>query len=151
MCDKKQRAKPGRWGRRRWLFVLGLLVLLVSVYPAFVLGYTWQCVWRADLEGGRNGPLDAYRHALASSVVAYTLGEMPVELVTDLFEGRGHDSNQMDSHNNRIGAQIGSKARSFAELEPAVRVAVMKGAVESCDSNQITWLPRKKWRDGRMW
>jgi len=130
------------------LFALGLLL---SAYPVFVLVYTWSCVFKSDLQGGRNGPLDAYRHALASSVVSYTLGESAVNLVTNLFESKGKDSNTMDSHNNRIGASIGTSAKSFRELEPSVRQAVLNGAVDASVSNQITWLPEKKWRDGRVW
>jgi len=132
-----------------WLMTLGLLF---SVYPAFVLLYTWSCVFRSDLQGGRNGPLDAYRHTLASSVVSYTLGKpTAVNLVTRIFESKGKDSNAMDSHNNRIGAGIGSNALAFRELEPRVHRAVMNGTVNAADPNQITWLPESKWRNAQMW
>jgi hypothetical protein len=116
-----------------------------------VLFYTWSCVFRSDFEGGRHGQLDAYRHALASAVVAYTLDERAVNLTTKLMEFKGKDSSRMDRHNNLIGAQIGAQTKSFQELEPSVRKAVLDGAVNSTNANQITWLPKAKWRDGRIW
>ena len=137
--------------KRKILRRLGALALLLSIYPLFVLIYTWSCVFRSNLEGGRHGPLDAYRHALASAVVSYTLDEWAVDLMTGLLESKGKNSNKMDSHNNRIGAQIGAQSKSFGELEPAVRRYVLDGAVNSTDTNQITWLPKEKWRDGRLW
>lgn len=130
---------------------MGVLALFLSLYPAFVLCYTWIHVFKSDLRGGRHGPLDAYRHALASSVVAYTLGEPTVNVITRLFESSGRDSNQMDGHNNRIGARIGVQSQSFFDLEPSVRQCVLSGAVDSADMDQITWLPEKQWRDGRIW
>ena len=106
---------------------------------------------RSDLPGGRHGHLDAYRHSLASATVSYTLGEWAVNLVTSVFEWDDKDSNGMDRHNNRIGAGIGSRVESFHEIEPAVLQSVRKGAVNAANSNQITWLPANKWRDGRFW
>jgi preprotein translocase subunit SecF len=136
--------------RRLWLRLLVSGVLL-GAYPAFVLIYTWSFVFASDFQGGRHGPLDAYRHALASSVVAHTLGKPAVELVTALFESKGKDSNVMDSHNNRVGAGIGAGSRSFQELEPAVRQAVLEGGEGVSDPTRITWLPEEKWRSGRLW
>ncbi|MGV3755093.1 MAG: hypothetical protein ACO1QS_06900 [Verrucomicrobiota bacterium] len=83
--------------------------------------------------------------------MSYTLDERAVYLMTGLMESSGKDSNKMDSHNNRIGAQIGSNSKSFRELEPSVRQIVLGGAVNSADTNQITWLPKEMWRDGRIW
>ncbi len=137
--------------KRKIVRRLGVLALLLSVYPLFVLIYTWTFVYRSNLEGGRQGPLDAYRHALASAVVSYTLDERAVHLVTSVMESNGKDSNKMDRHNNWIGAQIGNHSKSFRELEPSVRQHVLEGAVNSTDTNQITWLPQENWRDGRIW
>jgi hypothetical protein len=67
------------------------------------------------------------------------------------MESRGKISNKMDIHNNRIGSRIGASSNSFGELEPAVRKSVLNGAADSRDTNQITWLPKEKWRDGRIW
>jgi hypothetical protein len=137
--------------KRKILRRVAILVLLLSIYPLCVLCYTWTCVFRSDLEGGRHGPLDAYRHALASAVVSYTLDEQAVYLMTGLMESGGKDSNQMDRHNNRLGAQIGASAKSFRELEPSVRQSVLAGSINTTDTNQITWLPKEMWRDGRIW
>lgn len=125
--------------------------IILLLYPAFVIGYTWAHVLRSDLEGGRHGPLDAYRHTLASAVVSHTLGEWAVELVTTVFESSGKDSNKMDRTNNSIGAAIGSRAGSLGEIEPMVREQVSQGAELSDVAGQITWLPGDRWRDSRLW
>jgi hypothetical protein len=137
--------------KRKMLIWFCALALVLCAYPAFVLGYTWSCVFKSDFQGGRHGPLDAYRHALASSVVSYTLGRSAVDLVTTLCESGGRRSNRMDSHNNRIGATIGLRSRSFFDLEPSVRRFVLKGTVNSTNTDQITWLPEKEWRNARIW
>ena len=56
--------------------------LLAMSYPAVVLGYTWTYVLMSDFEGGRHGPLDAYRHTLASAFVSYTSTPSVVALVS---------------------------------------------------------------------
>lgn len=137
--------------KRKLLWKGGALALVLSIYPLFVLVYTWSCVLGSHLEGGRHGPCDAYRHALASAVVSYTLGERAVAITTTVMESRGRDSNKMDEHNNRIGARIGANSKSFHELEPSVRQAVLNGTVNSTDPHQVTWLPSAKWRKGRLW
>lgn len=137
--------------KRKTLLKLAALAASIFACPLFILLYTWSCVFRSDLEGGRHGPLDAYRHALASSLVAYTLGERPVHLTTRLMETRGKDSNKMDTHNNRIGARIGLASKSFKDLEPSVRQFVSNGAINSTNTNQITWLQKERWASGRLW
>jgi len=126
-------------------------VLLVSAYPAFVLGYTWSHVAHSNLQGGRHGPLDAYRHTLASAVVAFTLSPRAVEWVTSAMERDRNDANLMDQHNNGIGAAIGLRVRSFSEIEPAVQAQVQRGAVNARDAVQVTWLPPERWRRSRLW
>jgi hypothetical protein len=123
----------------------------VSAYPAFVLGYTWSHVARSNLPGGRHGPLDAYRHTLASAVVAFTLSPRAVEWVTSAMERRSTDANLMDRHNNRIGAAIGMRAHSFSEIEPAVQAQVQGGAIDARDAGQVTWLPPERWRRSLLW
>lgn len=91
---------------------------------------------RSDLPGGRDGPLDAYRHTLASAVVAYTLDPVVVEWATRALERKFYDANAMDRHNNRIGARIGYHARSFSEIEPAVREQVLGATVNASDPAQ---------------
>ncbi len=128
-----------------------LFALLLSIYPACVIAFTLSHVIRSDFQGGRHGPLDAYRHALASATVSYTLGEWAVSLTTWIFESTGKESNAMDIHNNRIGAKIGSRAKSFAELEPTVRQAIANGEVAATNTATITWLSPSRWRDGILW
>lgn len=136
---------------KRALLSIAVVALLLSAYPAFVLGYTWSHVASASFPGGRHGPLDAYRHTLASAVVAFTLSPRAVELITAVMEGGDKRSSAMDRHNNRIGARVGSEARSFAELQPAVYALVQQGAVGASDPRQITWLPPTDWRKGLLW
>ena len=137
--------------RTRLLIRVIVVFLLVSAYPAFVLAYTWSHVARSNLSGGRHGPLDAYRHTLASAVVGFTLGPRAVEWATWAMERGGKDANLMDRHNNQIGAGIGARARSFSELEPAVRAQVLRGAVNAPDPSQATWLPPERWRANWLW
>jgi hypothetical protein len=113
--------------------------------------FTWSHVLKSDLKGGRHGQLDAYRHALASATVSYTLGEWAVNVTTWIFESGEKDSNKMDIHNNRIGAQLGAKAESFADIEPAVHRSVLSGTDSSVNSDQIAWLSSNRWRDGKLW
>jgi hypothetical protein len=106
---------------RKLLRRVSAFAALLSVYPICVLVFTWSHFLNSDFKGGRHGPLDAYRHALASATVSYTLGAWAVDAVTNIFEWNDRDSNKMDRHNNKIGASIGSSVRSFREIEPAVR------------------------------
>lgn len=133
--------------------IVGVLAatVLSCAYPAFVLGYTWSHVAGAGFPGGRHGPLDAYRHTLASAVVAFTLSPRVVDWITLAMENNSKQSSAMDRHNNRIGARVGSQAGSFADLEPAVRALVQHGAVGATDPDQVTWLPPGDWRTGWLW
>lgn len=140
---------PPRKKWNRW-FLFGLLAL-IGLYPAFVFGYTWSHVASANFKGGRHGPLDAYRHALASAIVSHTLGTWAVETVTWAMEWKNKDSNRMDRHNNRIGATIGKESGSLWDIEPAVRAAVEAGTVDSTEAARITWLRGERWREGRFW
>ena len=137
--------------RRRFWRPAAITALVVGAYPAFVLGFTWGHVLASDLPGGRHGPLDAYRHALASAAVGYSLGEPMVRFASDLLEGNAKRSSSMDRHNNRIGAAIGASAASLSDLPGIVRARVARGAVEARDPEQITWLPEADWRSGRLW
>ena len=128
-----------------------MAAVLLFAYPAFVLGYTWSHVARSDLSGGRHGPLDAYRHTLASAVVTFTLGPRALEWVTGVMESDGKDTNLMDRHNNKVGAGIGARTRSFSEIEPAVDAQVRRGMVNAADPAQVTWLPPERWRSIWLW
>lgn len=135
--------------RRRRLKIAGIAALLLGAYPAFVLGTVYAHWFGAHLPGGRNGPSDAYRHALASATVAYTASPRIVALVTRVMErdGQGSAMRSMDAHNNRIGARIGADATSWNQMQARVRDAIANGAIGATDENQITWLPRERWQD----
>lgn len=138
------RSRPGRVALRALL-----VSALVAAYPAFVLGSVYATTLRSDLPGGRNGPKDAYRHSLASATVAYTGSARWVAWVTRIMEhGDGGDAaNAMDRHNNRLGARIGARARSWSEMRTEVLAAVQAGGVDVADENRITWLPPDRWRN----
>ena len=53
----------------------------------------------------------------------------------------------MDAHNNRLGARLGAEARSWSDMQRAVRAAVRNGGVETTDPNRITWLPPSRWQN----
>ena len=142
--------KPSK-NKRPWLHRLVLLALVLAVYPAFVLTYTWSHVLQSPLPGGRHGPLDAYRHTLASAVVAYTLDARAINLVNGVMERRGKRANAMDIHNNLLGAGIGSRAARFSDIEPAVARSVAAGQVDAPSPDQTTWLPRDDWKEGFAW
>lgn len=137
--------------KRKFYIKLGAIAFILGIYPLCLLMYTWTCVFQSDLEGGKNGPLDAYRHTLASAIVSHTLGEWAVKATTFIMESKTSASGAMDRHNNRIGMKIGSHATSFKDLEPMVRARVMKGKCSSTKTDQITWLPKTKWRNSNLW
>ncbi|MGO1072862.1 DUF6973 domain-containing protein [Lysobacter sp. CA199] len=140
-------ASPPR--RRRWrLRVLAMLVAL-GAYPAFVLIAVYSQWFAASLPGGRNGPADAYRHSLASAVVAYTLSPRCVEWVTAVMErgGEGNASRAMDAHNNAIGARLGAAAENWTAMQRDVRAAVDHGAIDARSPEQITWRAPEAWQD----
>jgi hypothetical protein len=139
-------AKTERGLAWRKLFAVGALL---AVYPAFVMTATYIHFFEADLPGGRNGPADAYRHSLASAIVAYTLSPRCVDWVTTVMEhdGQGNASRAMDAHNNRLGARIGATADSWNTMQQAVFAAVNKGAIDARSPEQITWLAPSAWQE----
>lgn len=126
-----------------------LAAAALAAYPAFVLGTTYAIVLDSGLPGGRHGPLDAYRHSLASAIVAYTGSPRWVDWVTRVMEddGRGDAARAMDAHNNRIGARIGADARNWSGMRAAIDAAVAAGDIDAGDPDRITWLPPERWRD----
>jgi predicted nucleic acid-binding protein len=140
-------------GRRRWWRRCLLALVVLAAYPAFVLGTVYVATSRSDLPGGRHGPKDAYRHSLASAIVAYTGSPRWVDWVTVVMErdGRGDAARAMDARNNRIGARIGAAAASWNEMNAAVLRAVQAGGVavedEGIEEDRITWLPSERWQD----
>lgn len=132
---------------KKWIILAGVL----SIYPVFVLGYVWYNCFISELRGGENGQLDAYRHSLASAVVAYTLSPAVVEIFTEVTEFPDGSAYEMDRHNNNIGKTIGSQAASFNEINGLVQAAVQNGAENSTDPKQITWLDESTWGTYWLW
>ena len=131
-------------------YLCGIL-LLPFIYCAFVLCFVWWHCYKSPFQSGVNGQLDAYRHTLASAVVAYTTSPKVVALITHMMERKSHAGSLMDRHNNYIGAQIGAKASSLNEVCESVALQISQGTVNATDKNQTTWLPREYWRDGLLW
>ena len=133
----RRRASPAftRWSRR--VIVVGMLL---GAYPVFVL---------SDLPGGRDGPGDAYRHTLASAIVAYTSSPRCVDWVTQAMERdvQERPDRAMDAHNNRIGARIGASATSWTSMQQAVLAAIHDGTVDARSPDQITWRAPDAWRE----
>ena len=140
---------PARSVFRRWMPRLLAVGVLLGAYPAFVLVSVYAYWFGCGLPGGRNGPADAYRHSLASAIVAYTSSPRCVDWVTRVMErdGEGNPSRAMDAHNNRIGARIGASADSWKSMQRAVRTAVEQGSVDATSPDRITWLAPDAWQE----
>jgi hypothetical protein len=131
--------------RRRWRRRL-LVAALLAAYPLAVLAYVYWHSLTSGLPGPRHGPQDAYRHVLASAVVAYTTSPRVVHWVTAVMEFADHPSSHMDRHNNMIGAAIGAGAASFSELRQQSLARVRAGQVDASDPGRVTWLEPRHWR-----
>jgi hypothetical protein len=142
----RRRVNPAfkRWSRR--LIVVGALL---GAYPVFVFGAVYARCLGSDLPGGRDGPGDAYRHTLASAIVAYTSSPRCVDWVTRVMERDVHErpGSAMDAHNNRIGARIGASANSWTSMQQAVLAAIHDGTVDARSPDQITWRAPDAWRE----
>jgi hypothetical protein len=137
--------------RKKTASLIFVFLMIMSLYPALILGYTWFHVANAQFPGGRNGPLDAYRHTLASALVAYTLDKRVVNSVSTVMEFQNSRSNLMDKHNNGIGANIGMRAVSFSDIQPAVMNAVNQGTNNAKSPSQVTWLTSEYWKESTLW
>lgn len=133
---------------KKWLV---LSLILISMYPIFVLSYVWRECFVSDFQGGKSGQLDAYRHTLASAVVAYTSSPKVVDLVTACMERKERSDNLMDRHNNLIGAKIGLTAKSFNQINTLVRQQVSRGTENAIENSQSTWLARPYWGKSLFW
>lgn len=143
----RERARRGVW--RRYARRASFVAIVLAIYPAFVLGTVYNATTHSDLPGGRHGPKDAYRHSLASAIVAYTGSPRWVEWITQVMErgGVGDTARAMDAHNNRLGARIGAEAPSWERMRAQVAAAVENGGVDVDDPNRITWLPPERWQE----
>lgn len=129
----------------RYAFIFGL------IYGAFILSFVWWHCYQSQFKGGKNGALDAYRHTLASAMVAYTTSPKVVRLVTVMMERGNLPANLMDQHNNAIGAKIGSHASSITTLTNNVQQAVYQGSINAKNAQQITFLPVQYWQKSLFW
>jgi hypothetical protein len=129
-----------RW--RAWLIAGAAL----AIYPFTVLSYVYWHTFTSELPGGRHGPQDAYRHTLASAIVAYTLSPDVVAIVSAVMESERNADSRMDRQNNAIGAAIGARATSFFQINELVLMQVQNGRINAIDSQQTTWLPPERWR-----
>lgn len=128
-----------------------LLLLLPLIYTAFVLVFVWWNCHSSQFHYGKNGPLDAYRHTLASAVVAYTASPKLVSVVTFMMERDNKPANLMDKHNNAIGANIGQHAQSLADIKAKVATQIAAGSVNKVAPTQTTWLATQYWRESLFW
>ncbi|HSF70875.1 MAG TPA: hypothetical protein VLA25_01185 [Methylotenera sp.] len=133
--------------KSKWL----LPSLLLAVYPVCVLSYVWYHCLLSDFEGGKNGQLDAYRHALASAVVTYTSSPKLVAVATAVMERKGKPASLMDRHNNLIGVSIGETATSFNQINALVLQRVNEGTENAIEDSQVTWLARPYWEKSLFW
>jgi hypothetical protein len=133
----------GRSRHRRWRWVA--LIAAVVAYPMWLMSYAYFFSLTSGLPGPRHGPQDAYRHALASAVLAFTISPRAVEWATSVMEAAEDPSSRMDRHNNAIGAQIGAETASFGQLRPQILSRVAAGRVNAADPRQVTWLPPNQW------
>lgn len=125
--------------------------LLLASYPLGLVSLVWWHVFKSDLPGGRNGPLDAYRHTLASAYASYSLSPKAVQVVTYVMESSDKAASRMDAHNNLIGASIGDLATDFKSIEQIVVEQVRWGTFMPAEEDQTEWLPVNEWGDSRLW
>lgn len=145
-CGLRARGLRGVVRRLRWPLAFAGLI---AMYPVFVLATVYVSTARSDFPGGRHGPRDAYRHSLASAIVAYTGSPRWVDWVTGVMEkgGQGDRARAMDAHNNLLGARIGARAESWSGMRAAVSAAVRAGGVDQREADRITWLPSTEWQE----
>lgn len=82
---------------------------------------------------GHNEPRDAFRHAYSSAITAHKYGARITAVLGEINERIADDKGQhpaeryMDSINNRIGIEIGMKARNEQEIIKMVYQALQDG------------------------
>ena len=141
--------RMGTAARSRPVRIACVAAAAAAAYPVAVLVFVYSHFFASGLPGGRHGPADAYRHSLASAVVAYTLHPRCVDWVTAVMErdGRGSAARAMDAHNNRLGARIGAAAASISAMRRAIADAVANGEAHAASPDRITWLAPDAWQE----
>ena len=135
---------------------------LESDAETYLRDYPTMVAIASGLPGGADGPQDAYRHLIfaAEMVRLYGIkgsavaqlretGAWAKEIIqegdypTSAVSEAGRD---MDRHNNRIGFEIGRKAKTFADVvrlaREVMREAIKRGGIGGFDKNGN---PRVKW------
>ena len=131
---------------RRVVTRIVAVLLLMSIAPLSLIAFAFWESHQSGLPGRRGGPQDAYRHVVASALLAYFVSPRAVEIATAFLErNQGGTHEAMDQKNNRIGAQLGERSRSLDLLRADARKLVAAGAVDATDKSQVTWLPRDRW------
>lgn len=109
------------------------------------IGSLYIVAMNTGLAGRRGGPQDAFRHTYASALVSKYLSPKIVHFVTWICEGDDSPYDQMDRHNNALGARLG---QSESDLYQAVLQKINLGAVNAVEPDTIQWLPQDRWDQG---
>lgn len=126
--------------------ILISLFALIFISPVIVVFILYRYAMATELPGRRGGPQDAFRHTYSTALTARYISPKAVELVTKFCETDPTSPfDQMDIHNNRIGTQIGLGEGDLREM---VMKKINEGAVNTADSQTITWLPETQWDQG---
>jgi hypothetical protein len=112
---------------------------------------------RSGLPGYTDGPADALRHIVGIAELRRRMGPVGARIIGDGNEilawerGGWSDAIPMDLWNNRIGREIGARARTYEEVlslsRDAIRQAIEAGATG--EGGTAVWLPRERWNDGQ--
>jgi hypothetical protein len=103
-------------------------------------------------QAGQDDQRDALRHMLAAATVSRKYGPKAAELLGKAHErmsnpqsffsmfgiGQPRDDYEMDVHNNRIGAELGARATSQAELEKLVQAMARQAQNKQVDGKPWT-------------
>lgn len=84
----------------------------------------------SGLPGQRDGPRDAYRHALWNCLMTLSIGASQAKVVGDTHEelATAHPNvTLMDLHNNAIGRMLGGRAKNASECDDLVLAALRRG------------------------
>lgn len=133
--------------RRRQLWrKLAFLTTLIFMPPAMFIGGMYLVAMQTGLPGRRGGPQDAFRHTYASALTAKYLSPRLVTLMTIICERNDNsDFDQMDRHNNALGAELGVKN---GNLYDTVFRKISEGQINAQQKDIVTWLPEHHWSNG---
>lgn len=126
---------------------LGLCLFILLLLPATFVLAMYITAHRTGLPGRRGGPQDAFRHTYTSALVARYSSAEVVGLVTYLTEADAESpQDQMDIHNNTLGAKLG--ASYSGSLYDLIFERVRAAEVNAVSSDVIRVLPESSWDNG---